>query len=102
MDVRGFLKKFTSRAHMLVNAHAPFKDGTVISGAFSCGCPKNYSKPQRVDADVLEKGEKKISVFRQERIRVAGAKVEQKFTFLHFTFSGGRGAGLTKEYPSIT
>ena len=56
----------------------------------------------RVDADVLEKGEKKISVFRQERIRVAGAKVEQKFTFLHFTFSGGRGAGLTKEYPSIT
>ena len=28
-------------------------------------------------------------------------KVEQKFTFLRFTFSGGRGAGLTKEHPSI-
>ena len=54
-----------------------------------------------MDADVLEKGAKKISVFRQERIRVDGAKVEQKLTFLHFTFSGGRGAGLTKEYPSI-
>ena len=44
----------------------------------------------------LEMGAKKISVFKQERIRVDGA------TFLHFTFSGGRGAGLTKEYPSIT
>ena len=92
---------------MLVNAHAPFKDGTVLSLfsvtiSFSCGRVKNDSKPQRVDVDVLEKGAKKISVFRQERIRVDGAKVEQKFTFSHFTFSGGRGAGLTKKYPSIT
>ena len=73
-----------------------------VTISFSFRRAKNESKPQRVDADVLEKGAKKISVFRQERIRVEGAKVEQKFTFLHFTFSGGRGAGLTKEYPSIT
>ena len=72
---RRFLKTITSRAQMLVNAHAPFKDDT---GVFSHYCvfvwvSKNDSKPQRVDADVLEKGEKKISVF----IRVDGAKVRQ-------------------------
>ena len=93
----------TSRAEMLVNAHAPFKDGTLFSNhCVFVWTSKNDSKPQRVDADVLKKGAKKISVFRQERIRVDGAKVEQKFTFSHFTFSVGRGAGLTKEYPSIT
>ena len=92
-----------TRAEMLVNAHAPFKDGTLFSNhCVFVWTSKNDSKPQRVDADVLKKGAKKISVFRQERIRVDGAKVEQKFTFLHFTFSGGRGAGLTKEFPRIT
>lgn len=50
-----------------------------------------------MDSDILEKGAKKISVFRQERIRVDGVKVEQNITFLHFTFSGGRGVGLTRE-----
>ena len=71
-----------------------------VTIAFSCGRAKNDSKPQRVDAEVLEKGEKKIPVFRQKRLRVDGAKVEpQKFTFLHFTFSRGRGAGMTEENP---
>ena len=76
---------------MLVNAHAPFKDDTVFSQyCIFVWTSKNESKPQRVDADVLEKGEKKISVFRQKRLRVDRAKVEpQKFTFFHFTFSGG-------------
>ena len=73
-----------------------------VTISFSFRRAKNDSKPQRVDADVLEKGEKKISGFRQERIRVDGVKVEQNITFLHFTFSGGRRAGMTKEYPSIT
>lgn len=85
MDVRKrrFLKTITSRAEMLAKGHAPLKDDT---GVFRQYCvfvwaSKNDSKPQRVDADVLGKGEKRIFVLRQKRIRVDGAKVEQKFTF---------------------
>ena len=84
---------------MLPSKMVPFSVSSQSLFLFLCGRAKNDSKPQRVDADVLEKGAKKISVFRQERIRVDGAKVEQKLTFLHFTFSGGRGAGMTKENP---
>ena len=61
---------------MLRSKTVPFS----VTIAFSCGRAKNDSKPQRVDADVLEKG-KKIFVFRQKRIRVDGAIVEQKFRF---------------------
>ena len=63
---------------MLVNAHAPFKDGTLFSNyCVFVWTSKNDLKPQRVDADVLEKGAKKISVFRQA----------QSWTKIHvFTF----------------
>ena len=50
--MRRFLKTITSRAQILVNAHAPIKDGTV-SGHYCAFVwwGKNDPKPQRVDAD---------------------------------------------------
>ena len=91
---RGFLKTITSRALMLVNAHVPFKDGTVLSLfsvtiSFSCGRAKNDSKPQRVDADVSEKRRKRSPFSDKNGYVWTGSKLNKTSRFYILHFLGG-------------
>ena len=69
---RGFLNTITSRAQIQVNTHAQIQDGSIF---ISCVRAKTIQN-RNVRTRIFLKTEQKISVFKQNRIRVDGTRVQ--------------------------